>query len=172
MEICGTNPGQRLVAAAQLGVPRQRGHRVLDAGAAGVVDADDRAGDHRAPLHQLSDLAAEHLSDRSAEHRLVVGEHPDRPAVDGAAAGDHAVAEERVGIARRAGQRPGLEEAARIQQRVDAGAGAGDALLVALGGGLLTTGFLGQLQLFVEFGQQLGGGLGGHLALSALRQSC
>ena len=81
-------PGQQLVAAAQLGVPGQRGDRVLDAGAAGVVDADDRAPDHRAPLHQPGHLAAEHLADRALEHRLVVGEHPDRPAVDHAVAGD------------------------------------------------------------------------------------
>ena len=69
---------QQLVAAAELGVPRQRGHRVLDPGARRVVDADDRAADHRHPLHQLGDLAAEHLADRALEHRLVVAEHTDR----------------------------------------------------------------------------------------------
>ena len=39
-----------------------------------------------------------------------MGEHRDRTAVNGAAAGDHAVAEERVGISRRTGQRAGLQK--------------------------------------------------------------
>ena len=156
----GHQAAQQLVAAAQLGVPRQRGHRVLDAGARRVVDADDRAADHRHPLHQLGDLAAEHLADRALEHRLVVAEDADRPAVDGAVAGDHAVAEQRVGIARRLAQRTDLQEAARVEQRVDARAGARNALLLPLGDGLLATGFLGQLELLAEFGQLLGGGGG------------
>ena len=58
------------------------------------------------------------------------------------------------GIAGGAGQRADLQEAARVEQFVDAGAGAGDAALVALGGGGLTAGFLGQLQLFAQLGQQ------------------
>ncbi len=61
-------------------------------------------------------------------------------------------------------QRTDLQEAARVDQRVDARAGAGDALLVALGDGLLTTGFLCQLQLFAKFGQQFRSGFGGHFA--------
>ena len=84
---------------------------------------------------------------------------PTGPAVDGAVAGDHAVAEERVGIARSLRQRADLEEAARVDQGVNARAGTGDALLVALGDGLLPTGFLGQLQLLAELGQLLGGGV-------------
>ena len=64
------------------------------------------------------------------------------------------------GVAGSLGQRADLEEAARVEQRVDARAGAGDALLVALGGGLLATGFLGQLQLLAQLGQLLGGGVG------------
>ena len=146
------------MAAAQLGVPRQRRHRVLDPGACRVVDADDRAADHRHPLHQLGDLAAEHLADRALEHRLIVAEHTDRPAVDGAVAGDHAVAEQRVGITRRLAQRTDLQKAARVDQRIDACAGAGDALLLPLGDGLLTAGFLRQLELLAEFGELLGGG--------------
>ncbi len=150
--------GQQLVAAAQLGVPGQRRRGVLDAGAAGVVDADDRAADHGHPLHQPGDLAAEHLSDGALEHRLVVAEHADRAAVDGGVAGDHAVAEQCVRIAGSLRQRTDLEEAAGIDQGVNARAGARNALLVPLGGGLLTTGFLGQLQLLAEFGQLLRGG--------------
>ena len=119
--------GQQLVPAAQLGVPGQRGGHVLDAGAAGVVDADDRAADHGDPLHQPGNLAAEHLSHRAAEHGVVVAEHTDRTAVDGAVPGDHTVAEQRVRIAGRAGQRADLQETARVEQRVNSRARTGDA---------------------------------------------
>ena len=44
---------------------------------------------------------------------------------------------------------------------MDARPGAGNALLVALGDGLLAAGFLGQFQLLAELGQLLGGGDGG-----------
>ncbi|CFE53334.1 Uncharacterised protein [Mycobacterium tuberculosis] len=152
-------PTEQFVAAPQLGVPGQRGDGVLDAGAAGVVDADDRAADHRAPLHQPGHLAAKHLPDGAAEHGLVVREHADRPAVDEAMSGDHAVPVERVGVTGGAAQRSDLHEATRIDQLVDAGAGTRDALLVALGGGLLTAGFLGQLQAFAQLRQLLGGGV-------------
>src|SRR6476619_2352462 len=145
------------MAAAQLRVPRERGDRVLDPGTCRVVDTDDRATDHRHPLHQLGDLAAEHLADRALEHRLVVAEDADRPAVDGAVPGDHSVSEQRVGVTRRLAQRTDLQEAARVYQRVDACAGARNALFLPLGDGLLTSGFLGQLELLAEFGQLLGG---------------
>ena len=55
---------------------------------------------------------------------------------------------------------PALEKVAEVDKGVDARAGARDALLVALGGGLLTTGFFCQLQLFAEFGKLLSGGRG------------
>jgi len=87
------------VAAAEFGIPRERGHRILDPGTRRVVDSNDRTADHRHPLHQPGDLAAEHLADRALEHRLIMAEDTDRAAVDGAVPGDHAVAEQRVGIA-------------------------------------------------------------------------
>lgn len=60
------------MATTQFGGPGQRRREVLDTGAAGVVDTDDRAADHGHPLHQPGYLAAEHLADRTAEHRLVL----------------------------------------------------------------------------------------------------
>ncbi len=152
----GHQAAQQLVAPAQLGVPRQRRRGVLDAGAGRVVDADDRAADHGHPLHQPGHLATEHLADRTLEHRLVVGEHPDRAAVDGAVPGHHAVTEEGVGVPGGLGQRADLQEGARVQQRVDARAGARDALLVAAGPGLLVAGILGELELLPEFRELLG----------------
>jgi hypothetical protein len=101
-----------------------------------------------AALMEWCDLAAEHLTDRALEHRLVVGEHPDRTAVDGRASGHTPVAEERFRIARRPRQCPDLQETARVDQVVNAGAGARDALLVASCDCLRITGFLRQLQLF------------------------
>ena len=76
----------------------------------------------------------------------------------------HAVAEQRLRITGRLGKRPDLEEAARVDQRVDAGTGTGDALLRPLGDGLLATGLFRQLQLVPKFGEQFRGGFGGHFA--------
>ena len=156
------HPGEQFVAPPQLGVPGQRRDGILDAGATGVVDADDRAADHGDPFHQPGDLAPEHLPHRPAEHGLVVGEHPDGASVDRAVPGHHAVAVERVRVARGSGQCADLQEAARIEQRVDAGAGAGDAALVALGGGCRPAGLGGELELRSQFGQQLSRRLIGH----------
>ena len=52
----------------------------------------DRAADLHREVHDLDDLLAEHLAERAAEHGEVLGEDRDRAAVDGAVAGDHAVA--------------------------------------------------------------------------------
>ena len=154
--------GEQFMAAAQLGVPGERGGRVLDAGAAGVVDADDGATDHGHPLHQPGHLAAEHLPHGALEDGLVVAEHPDGAAVDGAVPGDHAVAEQRVRISRSLGQRTDLKKAARVDQFIDPVPCAGQTFLRPLGDGLLTTGFLGQFQLLAEFFQQFSGRFVGH----------
>ena len=155
---------QQLVTAAELRVPGKRGHRVLDASARRIVDSDDGAAHHRHPLHQTGHLAAEHLADRTLEHRLVVAEDTDRSPVDRGVPGDHPVAEECGGVTRRLGQRADLQEAARVDQRMDAGTGARNALLLPLGDGLLATGFLCQLELFTQVGQQCRGGFVGHFA--------
>src|SRR5437016_9451729 len=47
---------------------------------------------------------------------------------------------------------------------MDPCAGAGDTLALPLGDGLLTAGFLGQLELLAEFGEQCRGGPVRHLA--------
>jgi len=64
----------------------------LDARATGVVDSDDRAAGLESKIHDLDDLLAEDLTEGSAEHGEVLGEHTDRSAVDGAVPGDHTVA--------------------------------------------------------------------------------
>jgi hypothetical protein len=95
----------------------------LDAGAGAVVDADDGGPDPQRQVHELLDLVGEHLAERAAEHREVLREDEDLPAVDGAPTADDAV---RVGpvvearLGRAAGQQVELVKRPRIEQQVDA----------------------------------------------------
>jgi len=82
IEICGTSPDNSSCLRTEFGGTHgQRRRSVLDAGAAGVVDSDDRAADHGHPLHQSGDLAAEHLADGALEDGLVMAEHADGTAL-------------------------------------------------------------------------------------------
>ena len=82
-----------------------------------------------------------------------MGEDSDRAAVDGAVPGHDPVAEQRVRVARRAGQCTDFQETARIKQFSDALPSTGKAALVPLGGCGLTGGFGCQIELFTQFGQ-------------------
>ena len=53
---------------------------------------DHRAAGLHRQVHDLDDLLAEHLAEAAAEDREVLGEHAHLAPVDGAVAGDHAVA--------------------------------------------------------------------------------
>ena len=91
-EICGMTPEDKHVALEHLAVAAERRHALLDAGAAGVEQADDGAARlHRHVLH-LDDLLRMRFRQRAAEHGEVLGEQIDGAAVDRAPAGDHAVA--------------------------------------------------------------------------------
>ena len=80
------------VALEHLAVAAERGDAFLDAGAAGVEQADDRrAGAHRHVL-DFYDLLRMGFRQRAAEHGEILGEGEHGAAVDGAEAGDHAVA--------------------------------------------------------------------------------
>ena len=75
-------------------------------------------------IHHLADLFGEHLAQRPAEHRKILREQADRPAVDRAVAGDHAIAKrpallhaEGAGAVNRKGIQ--LDKRARIEQRVN-----------------------------------------------------
>ena len=97
----------------------------LDAGAGAVVDADQRAAGLDGQLLDLDDFLAVHLAEGAAEHCGVLAEHADVAAVDGAVAGDHAVAGGAVGfqaevLAAVLGQRVELDEGILVQQRQDA----------------------------------------------------
>ena len=80
------------VALEDLAVEAEGDHALLDPGAGALVDADDRAAGLDGEVHDLEDLLAVHLAERAAEDREVLGEHAHLAAVDGAVAGDHAVA--------------------------------------------------------------------------------
>ena len=80
------------VAPEDLAVQAERDDALLDARAGALVDADDRAAGLDGEVHHLGDLLAVDLAERAAEDREVLGEHADLAAVDGAVAGDHAVA--------------------------------------------------------------------------------
>ena len=80
------------VAAEHIGIARQCCDAFLDARAAGVVEADDRRPRLHRHVLDLDDLLRMGLGQRAAEHREILGEHKGLAAVDGAPAGDDAVA--------------------------------------------------------------------------------
>ena len=125
------------VAAEDLAVEAERDDALLDAGAGALVDADDRAAGPDGEVHDLGDLLAVDLAERAAEHGEVLGEHADLAAVDGAVAGDHAVAVGPLLLqAERGGAVPGelveLDEGALVEEQLDALAGGLAALRVLL----------------------------------------
>jgi len=79
------------VAAEDLRVQAERDDALLDAGAAALVDADDRHAGLEGEVDDLADLLAVDLAERPAEDHHVLGEHAHGPAVDRARAGDDAV---------------------------------------------------------------------------------
>jgi hypothetical protein len=92
------------VAAEDLGEEAERRDALLDAGAAAVVDADDRAAGLQREVHDLHDLLAVHLAERAAEDREVLRVDADGAAVHGAVAGDDAVAVRAGGVDAEAGR--------------------------------------------------------------------
>ena len=63
------------VAEEDLREQPERDHALLDAGAAAVVDADDRAAGLHRVVHDLDDLLAVDLAEGPAEHGEVLAEH-------------------------------------------------------------------------------------------------
>ena len=84
--------GGQHVALEDLGVAAERRDAFLDAGAAGVVEADDGRADLHRLVHDLADLLGVRFGERAAEHGEVLAENEDQAAVDRAVAGHHAVA--------------------------------------------------------------------------------
>ena len=129
--------GQR-VAQEDVGVAAERGDALLDAGAAGVVEPDDRRAVADGEIHHLADLRGVGLRERAAEDGEVLGEDVDQAAVDPAPPGHDAVAERLLGRHAEVGGAVGDEavefgEGAGIEQQVEPLAGGELALLVLLG---------------------------------------
>ncbi len=80
------------VAAEHVGIARERRHALLDARAAGVVEADDRRPRLHRHVLKLCDLQRVGFRQRAAEHGKILGEDKGLAAIDGAPAGDDAVA--------------------------------------------------------------------------------
>ena len=152
------------VALEDLAVEAERDHALLDAGAGALVDADDRAAGLDREVHDLADLLAVHLAEGAAEDREVLREHADLAAVDGAEAGDHAVAVGTLLLQPEAGRAvPGelveLDERALVEERLDPLAGGLAALLVLLLPGLLVGDVHRLVELVLLLGQLAGRGV-------------
>jgi hypothetical protein len=90
--------GRLGIAAKDFGIAGKRGNPFLDAGTATVVQADHRRPDPHRHIHDLADLLRMCLGKGAAENREVLGKDIDLAAVDGAPAGDDAVARDLLAI--------------------------------------------------------------------------
>ena len=104
----GNDAGRQHVAQEDVGIAAKRHHALLDPGATGIVETDDRRADLHRQVHDLADLAGVGLRQGAAEDREVLREDEDQPAVDGAVAGDHAIAE--IVLAVRIGRRGAVRD--------------------------------------------------------------
>ena len=80
------------VAAEHVGIARKRRDAFLDARAAGVIEPDDRRPRLHRHVLEFCDFLRVGFGQRAAEHGKILGEHEGLAAVDGAPAGDDAVA--------------------------------------------------------------------------------
>ena len=80
------------VLQEDIGVTREGLYTFLDAGAAGVEQADHRRADLHGLLLHFYDLGGVGAGERAAKHGEVLGEHIDHAAADRAPTGNHAVA--------------------------------------------------------------------------------
>src|SRR4030095_11788516 len=83
--------GQR-VAEKDVGVAAERDDALLNPGAAGVVEPDDRRAHLHRQVHYLDDLGGVRLRERSAKDREVLGEGERQTTVDPSKARHHAIA--------------------------------------------------------------------------------
>src|SRR5690606_12541698 len=84
--------GGEHIALKHLGIAGEAGDAFLNAGAAAVVQADDRRADLHRHVHDLADLLRVPFRQGAAEYGEILAEDKDQPAIDGAAAGDDAIA--------------------------------------------------------------------------------
>jgi len=79
------------IAQENLGIPGQTLDALLDPGAAGVVEADDRCAVFHRKVHDLADLFSEGFGQGATENGEILGKDIDDPPIDSTVAGDHTV---------------------------------------------------------------------------------
>src|SRR6185312_6385110 len=161
-----------LLAEELAGAGEEGSGRLLDTSAGGVEQPDEGHPLLQGDLAQAADLELTGHPHRAGHHGEVVGGDAAGATVDVAPAGDHAVGGRLDVVHRalgevRAAVEAELDEAALVDQQVDALAGGELAALVLLGDLLLTTGEAGGGAALVELVVQLGewGGAGQQMAL-------
>src|SRR5262249_16790331 len=132
------NAGQLDVGVEDAAVARERVDALLHAGAAGVVDEDERAAGLEGQAHDLGHLQAVDLARGPAQDGEVLAGEVDEPATGRAGAGDARVggdllAGQAEGDLPVLGEQANLLEAAQVHEGVDTLAGAELALLLLLG---------------------------------------
>ncbi len=153
------------------GAGEQRADRLLDAGPGGVEQPDEGDALGQGQLSQARDLQLARHAHRPGHHGEVVGAHGDKPPVDLAVAGDHAIGGRAHALHRALGEvgpcvDAHLDEGAVVDQQRQALAG-GELLLGVLAGDLLLAAALGDLrasleQVLDQRAQQRGRLLGAH----------
>ena len=173
-EICGHDARGQRVAQEDVRVAAEREHALLDARAARIVQPDDGRAHLHGQVHHLDDLRGVGLRERPAEHREVLREGVDRPAVDPAVAGHDAVA--RHDLVRHAeiaapvrDQLVDFLERAGVEQQIDALARRQLAGVVMTAKTLLAAAKLGEAFEIGEAGGGIHGAWGRGLAAWGLR---
>ena len=90
------HPGGEHIAQKDLRVATERCDAFLDPRTAGIVQSNDRRTDLHGKVEDLADLFGVGLGKRTTEHREVLAEDEYEPAIDGAVASHHAIAEDMV----------------------------------------------------------------------------
>ena len=138
-------------------------HAFLDPRPAAVVDADDGHPEGGGEVHDLVDLLAEHLAERSAVDGEVLAEEADLAAVDGPEAGDDPVGVRALVVVEAgrpgAGQHVELLEGALVEEVVDPFPGGHLALGVLALDGVRGAGVEGGLLAAGELVQAFGHGV-------------
>ena len=85
------NAGSQHVALKDVGIAAQGGHPLLNTGAAGIIQADDRRADLDGLIHHLAYLAGIGFRQGPSEHGEILAEDEHQAAIDPTVAGNHAI---------------------------------------------------------------------------------
>lgn len=92
----GDDTGGEGVAQEDVGVSGEADDAFLDAGAAGVVDADDGGAVAHGHVHDFDDFFGVDAAEAAAEDGEVLAEDVDEAVVDGSPTGDDTVAQDAI----------------------------------------------------------------------------